>query len=123
MGRLGGDVWFVEPGSLSESAQITPALAALPGTDAAGSTTDVMVNSLNEHGALIIMDNCEHPLETTSKLVSDPLGRSPGTRFHATGRESLGVNEQLARGCPEQTGDHDVNDLTSEAVAEREVCL
>jgi predicted ATPase/class 3 adenylate cyclase len=101
VGHVDGGVWFVELGPLSEAAQLAPALAALLGTGAAGSSTDALVDALSERDTLVVLDNCEHLLQPTSDLVSELLRRSPGVRFLATSREPLGVHgESVVRLAP-----------------------
>jgi non-specific serine/threonine protein kinase len=47
---------------------------------------------------LLVLDNCEHVLESVSDLAADVLGHCPTVRILATSREPLGVNgEQVLR--------------------------
>jgi predicted ATPase/class 3 adenylate cyclase len=107
VGHVDGGVWFVELGPLSEAAQLAPALAAILGTGAAGSSTDALAAALGEEDTLFVLDNCEHLVQPTAELVSELLARSPGVRFLATSREPLGVHgESVVRLAPmEVTGD------------------
>jgi predicted ATPase/class 3 adenylate cyclase len=58
-----------------------------PGT----STMDSLVRFIGRRQLLIVLDNCEHLLESSASLVSELLSAAPTLRLLATSREPLGV--------------------------------
>ncbi|MFF8968249.1 BTAD domain-containing putative transcriptional regulator [Streptomyces sp. NPDC014995] len=68
---------------------------------AAGERHDDPVERLVEHCArrrmLIVLDNCEHVVETAARLVEELLKRCPGLTVLATSREPLGVPGEVLR--------------------------
>lgn len=53
---------------------------------------DLLVAALDEAETLVVVDNCEHLLDVTARLVEDLLTAVPGLRVLATSREPLGVD-------------------------------
>jgi predicted ATPase/DNA-binding SARP family transcriptional activator/DNA-binding CsgD family transcriptional regulator len=86
-------VWLVELAPLSEPALVPNAVAAaldvreLPGQP----LTDTLSNHLRAKQTLLVLDNCEHLIETTALLVDALLNTCTGLRVLATSREALGV--------------------------------
>lgn len=68
---------------------------------AGGERHDDPVERLTEHCGrrrmLLILDNCEHVVETAARLVEELLERCPGLTVLATSREPLGVPGELLR--------------------------
>ncbi|MEE2047138.1 transcriptional regulator, partial [Nocardiopsis tropica] len=56
---------------------------------------DRLAAVLDDHELLLVLDNCEHVVEEVADLVTDLLGRVPGLRVLATGREPLGVEGEV----------------------------
>lgn len=50
-----------------------------------------MRRAIDDHGLLVVLDNCEHVLAAVSELCSELLGSSSGGRVLATSREALGL--------------------------------
>ncbi len=91
--RYGDGVWMVQLAPVADPALVINEVAQLwelrPGD---GVTLLQVVNAyLASRSLLLVMDNCEHVLETAATLVSEILAASPGVSILATSRESLGV--------------------------------
>jgi predicted ATPase/class 3 adenylate cyclase len=86
-------VWFVELASLSDG-QLVPrtvaaALSVPPETGR--SPLDTLSDALRARQLLLILDNCEHVIESCARLVDRLLHDCPETRTLATSREALGI--------------------------------
>ena len=89
--RDGG--WLVELAENRDPTLIcSTVLAALDLRDQAGSEpTPLLLSYLKDKDLLLVLDNCEHLLESTAQLVADILKAAPGVRVLATTREPLSV--------------------------------
>jgi predicted ATPase/DNA-binding SARP family transcriptional activator len=66
-------------------------VAAVPGAQPAGSTTDLIVRYLAGRSPVVVLDNCEHVIGEAATLADTLTGAVPGLRLIATSREPLGV--------------------------------
>ncbi|AGZ49981.1 bacterial regulatory s, luxR family protein [Mycobacterium kansasii 662] len=64
------------------------------------STMDTLLRYIRERQLLIVLDNCEHLLDASSKLVAALLVAAPGLTVLATSREPLGVAGEAAWQVP-----------------------
>jgi predicted ATPase/DNA-binding CsgD family transcriptional regulator len=85
--------WLVELGEITEAAVVPDAvLAALDLRDQAGAKpVEILVAHLRGRRVLLLLDNCEHLLEATAKLVTEILRAAPDVRVITTTREPLQV--------------------------------
>ncbi|MBO2458243.1 BTAD domain-containing putative transcriptional regulator [Actinomadura violacea] len=100
-GRFPGGAWLVELAAVAGPAEVPRAVAEALGLRAGmggRSTTDVLVDALSPEETLIVLDNCEHVVGAAARLADDLLGRCPGLRVLATGRERLGLDGEAL--CP-----------------------
>jgi predicted ATPase/DNA-binding SARP family transcriptional activator len=51
-----------------------------------------VLDALSTSECLLVLDNCEHVIESVAALVEDLLGRCPRVRVIATSREPLGID-------------------------------
>lgn len=84
-------VWFVPLETLAEPALLPLMIASSLGlTDqSARAPLEVIVDSLTEHDALIVLDNCEHLVAAAANLVDELLDALPRLRILATSRRPL----------------------------------
>src|SRR5215207_9330508 len=89
--------WLVEFAPLSEEALVPKAVAeALKVPERPGEAlSDTLAEVLRDRQLLLILDNCEHLLEATSRLVDKLLDSCPRLRILATSREALGVEGEV----------------------------
>jgi predicted ATPase len=90
-------VWLVELAPLSEAALVPKAVAeALEVPERpAEPLLDTLAELLRDRQLLLILDNCEHLLEATSRLVDRLLDSCSRLRIMATSREALGVEGEI----------------------------
>jgi len=94
---LGGDfpdgIWFVALDSLAEGALIPLKIGALMGLTEQQKQTwlETVVNHLRTQRVLVVLDNCEHLLDSCAQVVAHMLRECPGLRILATSREALGM--------------------------------
>jgi predicted ATPase/DNA-binding CsgD family transcriptional regulator len=90
-------VWLVELAPLSEEALVPKAVAeALEVPERPGEPlTDTLAEVLRDRQLLLILDNCEHLLEATARLVDKLLDACPRLRIMATSREAIGVEGEI----------------------------
>jgi DNA-binding SARP family transcriptional activator len=96
-----GSTWFVELAPVTEPSKVPYAvLDALAlrersigarGADAAADPVDRLCAALADRDALLILDNCEHVIETAAVLAARLLADCPGVRVLATSREPLRI--------------------------------
>jgi non-specific serine/threonine protein kinase len=86
-------VWLVELAELGDASLVESAVAAaveLPNTSGRAPGA-VLAAHLRDKRLLLLLDNCEHLLETCGRLVTSLLPRAPGLRVLATSREALRI--------------------------------
>jgi non-specific serine/threonine protein kinase len=90
-------VWLVQLAPLSEEDLVPKAVAeALEVPERAEEPlADTLTEVLGSRGLLLVMDNCEHLLEATARLVDSFLDLCPRVRILATSREALGVDGEV----------------------------
>ena len=90
-------VWLVELAPLSEAVLVPKALAeALKVPERSGEPlADTLIEVLRDRQLLLILDNCEHLLDASARLVDVLLDSCPRLRILATSREGLGVEGEI----------------------------
>jgi non-specific serine/threonine protein kinase len=90
-------VWLVELAPLSEGELVPKAVAEALGVPERPQELllDTLAELLRERQLLLILDNCEHLLEATARLVDKLLDSCPRLRILATSREGLGVEGEV----------------------------
>ncbi len=85
--------WFCDLAALPPGASIEPAVATILGIDVQHGerAADRIVAYLAPRRALVVLDNCEHVLDTAADLVTQILEAAPATTMLATSRERLRV--------------------------------
>jgi predicted ATPase/DNA-binding SARP family transcriptional activator len=96
----GREVMLAELASLSEPALVVERVAAVAGAREAGSSLEALGRALAGRDALLVLDNCEHLVETAAALAAALLRAAPRLRVVATSREALGVAGETAWSVP-----------------------
>ncbi|MFD9894485.1 BTAD domain-containing putative transcriptional regulator [Amycolatopsis sp. NPDC059027] len=99
LGDLPDGAWLVELASVSASGDVAQAaLAALGLRDQAllggvtsGEPADRLIAAIREREALLILDNCEHMIESAAAFAHRVLGECRRLRILVTSREPLGI--------------------------------
>lgn len=102
VGAHADGVWLVELASLSEEALVPQAVATALGVQEQPdrSITDTLVEFLRAKRPLLILDNCEHLLDSVARLLDILLDSCSHLRVLATSRASLNVEGELNWGVP-----------------------
>ncbi|CAL9596248.1 hypothetical protein SUDANB121_05358 [Nocardiopsis dassonvillei] len=92
-GRHPDGVWFVELGGVPPERGRDPGAAARV-ADAVASVTGArdLVQALSTARTLLVLDNCEHVVESVAALARELLRAAPGLSLLVTSRESLGTD-------------------------------
>ena len=96
--------WLVELAAIGAGGDVAQsALAGLGLRDALlgeaqnAELTDRLVAAIREREALLILDNCEHVIESAAAFAHRVLGECPRLRILATSREPLGITGEALR--------------------------
>ena len=93
VGAYPDGVWLVGLAGLTEGALIPQAVAATmrvpeqPGRP----LTETLVDGMRSKEMLLVLDNCEHLIDSAARLLDKLLDSCPRLRVLATSRESLGM--------------------------------
>ncbi len=104
-GAPGEGVWFVELASLDDPALVLSTVAAVLGVrhPECRLTIDSLIGFLSGKRVLLVLDNCEHLVESCAALVDSLLRACPRLRVLATSREPLGVSGEAVWPVPALT--------------------
>ena len=101
-------VWLAELAPLSDALLVPGAIASSVGVkeQTGRPIRDTLLDELRLRTLLVVLDNCEHQVETCAALADDLLRTCPGVRILATSREPLRVQgERVWRVPPLPTPD------------------
>jgi predicted ATPase/class 3 adenylate cyclase len=89
-------VWFFELAAVTDPAAVPDAVAAVLGiTQQPGKTvSESVAAALEGRVRLLVIDNCEHVLDSAADLIEAILARSATVRILATSREGLAVPDE-----------------------------
>ncbi|MDQ3981436.1 MAG: tetratricopeptide repeat protein [Actinomycetota bacterium] len=104
MDRFRDGVWLVELAALSDPLLVTQQVATVLGIrdDAnriVGATAE-LAERLDDKELLVVLDNCEHLVEASARLVSDLLQLAPHVRVLATSQQPLGISGEALYTLP-----------------------
>jgi predicted ATPase/class 3 adenylate cyclase len=93
MTEFEGGVWFVELDSLRDANLVPERIASTLNLDERPGTSyvDLLVEHLEGKHTLLIIDNCEHLLDASARVIAALLMSLPGVSVVATSRQRLGV--------------------------------
>jgi len=93
LSNFANGVWLIELASLSDPAQIIPALARAFGLHELpfNSLANIVADYLRDKKLLLILDNCEHLIAACARLADDLLHQCSGLKILASSREALGI--------------------------------
>jgi predicted ATPase/class 3 adenylate cyclase len=95
-------VWFVELAPLAHPELIPQTILSIIGIrDQPGKTSiETLKEYLRKKKLLLILDNCEHLIEASARVVNELLNTAPELKILASSREALGVQGELAYPIP-----------------------
>jgi predicted ATPase/DNA-binding CsgD family transcriptional regulator len=87
-------VWLAELAPVGDALRVPGAIAVSVGVkeQTGRPIRDTLLEQLRLRTLLVVLDNCEHQVETCAALVDDLLRTCPGVRILATSREPLRVH-------------------------------
>src|SRR6266545_1123325 len=91
--RFADGAWFVDLGPVADADFVAATFSsslALPERPH-GTIEESIVAALRDKHLLVVLDNCEHMIETVAELVDTVVGSCAGVRVLATSREALDV--------------------------------
>jgi predicted ATPase/DNA-binding XRE family transcriptional regulator len=96
------EVWLVELAGVADPALVPAAVAGVLGvSEHAGQPIEqVLSNAIRARHLLLVLDNCEHVLNSCAGLVDTLLRHCANLRVLATSREPLGVAGEVTRIVP-----------------------
>jgi predicted ATPase/DNA-binding SARP family transcriptional activator/DNA-binding CsgD family transcriptional regulator len=96
------DIWFIDLSSLTRQTDLAGAILPIldltetPGTH----PVDQITRALSQSPALVILDNCEHLIESVASLAGELVRSCPGVRLLTTSREPLRVTGEVTYRVP-----------------------
>ena len=95
-------IWFVELAPLTDPELVPQTILSTIGLNEQPGTPplELLKQYLHEKKSLIVLDNCEHLIEASSKVTDILLNAAPELKILASSRESLGVRGELAYPVP-----------------------
>jgi predicted ATPase/DNA-binding XRE family transcriptional regulator len=95
-------VWLIELAPLNNPELIPQTLTSIFGISPTSSlsVTEMLINYLRAKTALLILDNCEHVLDTCAELADTLLKQCPNLKILATSREALGILGEASYSVP-----------------------
>jgi predicted ATPase/class 3 adenylate cyclase len=105
-GQIGSDfhagAWYVDLAPIADpdSVPITVSRALGLPDQPGRSTIDTIQKFIGERATLLVLDNCEHLLDASAKIVVALLESCPGLTLLATSREPVGVSGEVTWRVP-----------------------
>jgi predicted ATPase/DNA-binding SARP family transcriptional activator/tetratricopeptide (TPR) repeat protein len=95
-------VWLVELATVTDPEAVPQAVAAVLNVreEAASPLTQSIMEHLRERRTLLILDNCEHLLDASARLIDALLRSCPHIRIMTTGREMVGMIGEMVLRVP-----------------------
>jgi predicted ATPase/DNA-binding CsgD family transcriptional regulator/DNA-binding XRE family transcriptional regulator len=95
--RIAGAVCLVELGGLRDATLVPVSIAAAAGFPDQRSVMDTerLVELIGDRQFLLILDNCEHLIDTAAEFAERALRRCPNVSMLATSRISMGVRGEV----------------------------
>jgi predicted ATPase/class 3 adenylate cyclase len=103
IGKVPDGVWLAELAPLTDGDQITRVVTAALGVvdhSCPPGITDPLIKALHDEDALIVLDNCEHVIDSAAKFCDEVIRHCPRVRFLATSREPLGIDGERVYRVP-----------------------
>lgn len=95
-----GGIWLLELANSNQDEQVASGVVAMLGIEVKGgcSAIDALLMQLREQRVLLVLDNCEHLVESVATLVSSLLSNTDQVCILTSSQEVLGIEgEQVFR--------------------------
>ncbi len=95
-------VWFIELAPLADPALIPPTILSAIGISEQPnkSPLEILKEYVHKKTMLIVLDNCEHLVSASAKVVNSLLNAAPNLKILASSREALGVKGEASYPVP-----------------------
>ena len=112
-----GGIWFVDFSPLSGSEFVWDQVAVTLGVrePRGGTLAEAVGRRLAGRRALLVLDNCEHVVDTAAEVTAELLSVAGALKVVATSREPLGVGGEVTWTVPPMTEDDAVELFTDRA--------
>jgi predicted ATPase/DNA-binding winged helix-turn-helix (wHTH) protein len=102
LASFGGDVWLVELGALVDPSLVPSTVAAILGIELGRDEISplAVARAIGRRKLLLVLDNCEHLIDSAAKLVETIVHLCPGTTVLATSREPLRIGGEYCLRVP-----------------------
>ncbi|MET0910439.1 MAG: hypothetical protein ABWZ99_13320, partial [Ilumatobacteraceae bacterium] len=87
-----GNVWFVELASVADPDDVADAIALTMGVGAVSDPLGAVAMMLAGTETLLVIDNCEHLVDSAADVIDRLTTACPGLSVIATSRETLGID-------------------------------
>jgi predicted ATPase/class 3 adenylate cyclase len=116
--RYSDGVWLADLAPITDQALVSSVIAQVLGmTQVEGRRVDESLPLwLKRKNLLLILDNCEHLLETVAKIADSIVRNCPHMRLLATSRQALGIGGEHVLRLASLDVPHKIADLTPAAV-------
>jgi non-specific serine/threonine protein kinase len=97
-----GGVWLVDLAPVSDASLVVQTVATVLGVQdrAHEPIADTLLAILEHKQILLVLDNCEHQIDTVANLAQRLLRACSGVRLLATSREPLGIQGEITWRVP-----------------------
>jgi predicted ATPase/DNA-binding XRE family transcriptional regulator len=92
-------IWFIDLSSLTDEAMLAMALGSIIGLNQCR-TIDILVNYLRSQSFVLILDNCEHLLDSVAQAAKAIITGCPQGRILATSRQALSIEGERVYRLP-----------------------
>jgi len=98
----GDGVWLVELASVSDQEAVAAAISGVLGITSRADRPvfETLLDALGPQHVLIVLDNCEHLIESCAKVADAILRRCPRVHLMTTSREPLGIGGETIYRVP-----------------------
>jgi predicted ATPase/uncharacterized protein YdeI (YjbR/CyaY-like superfamily)/class 3 adenylate cyclase len=102
IGTVADGVWLAELAPVTDGGQVAAVVAGVLGlADHSGpAVPDLVTDALACQDIVILLDNCEHVIDTAAKFCDQVIRRCPKVRILATSREPLGIDGERVYRVP-----------------------
>jgi predicted ATPase len=102
MSGFGGGVWLVELAALSDASLVAVAAAGVLGLHLAGNdiSPEALARAIGGRRLLLVIDNCEHMIDATARVVETVVRLCPAASVLATSREPMRIEGECTYRVP-----------------------
>jgi predicted ATPase/class 3 adenylate cyclase len=109
----GDGVWFADLAPVKDADLVAATVASVLGirADPGRPLIDTLVDAVGQRSLLVLLDNCEHVIDTCAKLADALVRSCPNIVLLATSREPLGIDGELVYRVPSMDTPADDDDV------------